>query len=463
MNRPDFDRRVREEIQRYRSGARTDSASFLIWYLHNFFRLEEDDAISVVCDSPNDKGIDGIYVDDDEEEVHLFQAKFSLEYARDQGDNDLRNFVGAKQWFNTASTVEALLGSTASEELKGLVRATEAFDRIASGYPVYTHFVTNRIFDINAQEFLRINNEVMLGHDLADIFKEYTYIADTDTRIGSTQLQMTNSTKIEYDLPDGMITRVYAIPAKELMKLNGIQDKTLFYRNVRYGLGRTRVNKEIKKTIDNQSQHDKFFLFHNGITLVCDDLREHDGLLELNNYSVINGCQSMLTLYENRDKITDDMHVLAKVIKLDQRSPLIGDITYYANNQNPIKLQDLKADDRVHKAIQSQFTELQGGRVLYKRKRGESEEGYNEIIELDQAAQLVEAFYLKNPQNTHLKARLFGERYYDIFSRHITAAKIYLAFVIYRVLLANMSHLRTRKSNLMVLLISSFFTSLVRS
>jgi hypothetical protein len=442
LDQKDFDQRMRKEIQRYGSGGRTDSASFLIWYLHNFFRLEEEDAISAVCDSPNDKGIDGILVDEDEEEVHLFQAKFSPDLERDQGDNDLRNFIGAKQWFASETTIESLLNSTASEELKALVRATNVFDHLSSNYPVYTHFVTNKVFDDNATEFLKINSGGLIGHDFPDIFKEYTYIADTDTKTGSTSLQLTNTTKIQYDLPGGMITRVYAIPAKELMKLNGIQDKTLFYRNVRYGLGTTRVNKEIKKTIKDESKHDKFFLFHNGITLVCDKLEEHGNSVELKNYSVINGCQSMLTLYENRDKITDSMHLLAKVIQLDQTSDLVGDITYYTNNQNPIRLQDLKADDRVHKAIQSQFTQLLDKQVLYKRKRGESEEGYATVIALDVAAQLIEAFYLGNPQNTHSKARLFGERYPSIFSRHTTAAKIYLAHLIYNVIYENESRPR---------------------
>lgn len=441
LDQPGFDSRMRTEVERYYSEGRTESASFLMWYLRNFFRLEEEDAIAAVCDSSNDKGIDGIYADEDEEEVHLFQAKFSPDYARDQGDNDLRNFVGAKQWFNSVTTIDALLSGTASEELKALVRATKVFERISDGYPVYTHFVTNKVFNIDAKEFLKINEGAMIGHDLPNIFKEYTYFADTEIATGSTPLQLTNVTKIQYDLPGGMITRVYAIPALELMKLNGIQDKTLFYRNVRYGLGRTRVNRDIKKTIEDTSKHDKFFLFHNGITLVCDSLEQNGSTLILGNYSVINGCQSMLALYENRNKITNNMHLLAKIIRLEQTSSLVNEITYYTNNQNPIRLQDLKADDRVHKAIQTEFSELTGNHVLYKRKRGESEAGYSDVIELDLAAQLIEAFYLGNPQNTHLKARLFGERYSDIFSRHTTAAKIYFAYLIYKTILYNMSSL----------------------
>jgi hypothetical protein len=438
----EFDARMRREVERYYLTGRHASSSFLMWYLHNFFRIEEDDAISAVCDSPNDKGIDGIYVDEDEEEVHLFQAKFSSDYARDQGDNDLRNFVGARQWFNSETTIEALLSSTASEELKALVIVSNVFERISQEYPVYSHFVTNKVFNQDAKEFLKVNQGTMIGHDLPSIFREYTYVADANIATGSTPLQLTNTTKIEYNLPDNTVTRVYAIPATELMKLNGIQDKSLFYRNVRYGLGRTRVNREIAKTVDDPNKHNKFFLFHNGITIVCDNITEDGATLSLRNYNVINGCQSMLALYESRDKLTPNVHLLAKIIQVDPTSPLIGDITYYTNNQNAITIQDLKADDPAHKAIQREFAELTGGQVFYMRKRGESPGGSSAIIDMDLAAQLIEAFYLKNPQNTHSRARLFGERYSSIFSRNTNASKIYFAYLVYKAITDNIASLR---------------------
>ena len=35
---------------------RTESAAFLIWYLQNYYRLDEVDAIDAVCDQKGDKG-----------------------------------------------------------------------------------------------------------------------------------------------------------------------------------------------------------------------------------------------------------------------------------------------------------------------------------------------------------------------------------------------------------------------
>ena len=76
MELNEFYNRMREEVSEFSVG-RSESVAFLIWFLENFFRLETQDAIDSVCDQTNDKGIDGIYVDDEEEIVYLFQSKFS--------------------------------------------------------------------------------------------------------------------------------------------------------------------------------------------------------------------------------------------------------------------------------------------------------------------------------------------------------------------------------------------------
>ena len=52
-----------------------ESAAFLYWFLVNVYRLDETEARDSICDHPNDKGIDGIYVDHNNEEVHFLQSK----------------------------------------------------------------------------------------------------------------------------------------------------------------------------------------------------------------------------------------------------------------------------------------------------------------------------------------------------------------------------------------------------
>lgn len=430
MELNEFYIQMRKEVAEFSVG-RGESAAFLIWFLENFFRLETQDAIDSVCDQTNDKGIDGIYVDVDEEIVYLFQSKFSPNNNQNQGDNDIRNLMGARQWFENEESVNSLLSSTASKDLKSLVKRSKIPEK-KTQYKLVSVFVTNKVFNSHAKEYIDVVEDLET-YDCNDLFDKYTYFADEENTFPSKELFVTNHSKIEYNLPDGTISKVYSIKAKELIKLEGIQDRTLFYKNVRYGVGKTRVNKSIKNTIDEANEHNNFFLYHNGITIVCEQLDEdlNHNKISLTGYAVINGCQSMLSFFENKDKLSNNLFVLVKVIQLNLTSSMVEKITYYANNQNSISLKDLRSDDSVQRALQTEFRELFNNTILYKRKRGESEEGFNEIIEKDFAAQIIEAVYFSSPHNTHLKQKLFGEEYTRIFSRKINAEKIYLASMLY--------------------------------
>jgi len=259
----DFFNRMRLEVSEY-SKIRSESAGFLFWFLENFFRLEKQDAEDSICDQTNDKGIDGIYVDDEDEIIFLFQSKYSPQDHQSQGDNDLRNFIGARQWFTDETSVQNLLNSTASNELKSLVSRAEVSEK--TNYKVISVFVTNKKFNQHAEEYIATADNLEV-YDINSLFEKYTYFADNENIFPATDLYISSNSRIEYQLPDGTQAKVYAISAKQLLKLDGIQDRTLFYKNVRYGVGNSRVNKSIKDNILDNNEHLNFFLTIMGLLL----------------------------------------------------------------------------------------------------------------------------------------------------------------------------------------------------
>ena len=56
----------------YLDPKRSESASFLIWYLENYYRLDPREAVDSVCDQNGDKGIDGIFVNDNTQTIVIF-------------------------------------------------------------------------------------------------------------------------------------------------------------------------------------------------------------------------------------------------------------------------------------------------------------------------------------------------------------------------------------------------------
>jgi hypothetical protein len=66
----------------------------------------------------------------------------------------------------------------------------------------------------------------------------------------------------QYQIED---VKVVFAPLKgnELIRLDGIASSELFAWNVRGSLGRTKVNKDIGRSIESVAEHKNFLLYHN--------------------------------------------------------------------------------------------------------------------------------------------------------------------------------------------------------
>lgn len=75
-------------------------------------------------------------------------------------------------------------------------------------------------------------------------------------------------------------------------------DDRLFDRNVRLFLGARKggVNAGIRDTIDSDSDRPNFWAYNNGVTFVCDSYSLEGGKLTLTNFSIVNGCQTTVSI-----------------------------------------------------------------------------------------------------------------------------------------------------------------------
>jgi hypothetical protein len=221
------------------------------------------------------------------------------------------------------------------------------------------------------------------------------------------------------------------VRASEIAQMNGIADRSLFSLNVRLGLGRTRVNKELQQAIEKTTQHHRFLLFHNGVTIICRKLHVRSAHIEIEDYSVVNGCQSAIAFYENKGRLSSDLLVPARLIEVGGDDALAAAITYATNNQNGINPRDLKANDRIQVALRKQFEDEFGQDFEYVIKADKRPSGHQSLTN-DRAGQMLMALYLDEPYNAHQKYRAFTTEYERVFARDITAKKIYLAFLLFK-------------------------------
>jgi len=98
-------------FKEHRDQKRTESASFLIWYLENYYRLDTLEAVDSVCDQRGDKGVDGIYVNDNDMTIYIFQSKISQSSDSTIGDTTLKEFFGTLSQFSDVDSITNLVNT----------------------------------------------------------------------------------------------------------------------------------------------------------------------------------------------------------------------------------------------------------------------------------------------------------------------------------------------------------------
>lgn len=238
------------------------------------------------------------------------------------------------------------------------------------------------------------------------------------------------------EVQGGGDVKTFVFPAKatELVKLDGIVDDSLFKQNVRLTLGNTAVNKGIAKSLKDAGEHKNFPLYHNGITMLCDEAEiTKSDRLRVKDYVVVNGAQSISTFYKNLSSLSDDLRVFVKVVAL-RNEQLARKITVNSNNQNSIKARDLRSNHALMLRLKAEF-EQGFPNFHFEIKRGEDAETGKKVITNELAARLLLSFDLDEPYSCHQIYKLFDDKYADIFGRpEVSAARIVFLLKIFEMI-----------------------------
>lgn len=413
---------VRDLFAEHLLPKRSESAAFLIWYFENYLRLDTLDAVDSVCDQRGDKGIDGIFLNAEANTIEVYQSKLFQKENPKVGDKNLREFLGTIGQVNSKESIDNLINTAGNAEVGRLVNRLELSKHVAE-YDVIGYFVCNGELDQNGHDFLNATPNIRFvgSSDLVD-----SYI--------SSDRELPNAPPAIFDISDYQVSEyivdedhravIAPVKANELVNLEGISDQSLFAYNVRGPLGKTKVNRDITRTISSPGQHKLFPLFHNGITVVAESIKKTDESIEIENYFIVNGCQSINALYQNKSNLTDDLRVLTKFIRADPSSPLSSTITKFSNNQNGVKARDFKSNNQIQIRLQNEVSQNYGDIYHFEIKRGESSGGC-EVISNEVAGQYLMAFDLKAPWTTHRKYQIFEDKHSDLFGRpSVTAHRI---------------------------------------
>lgn len=423
-----------------------ESASFLVWFLENVYRLEETDARDAVCDHSNDKGIDGIYIDHNNEEIHFLQAKIRQAENGKVGDVGPKNLMGSAAQFDTSDKVTTILGGNADEELKRLITRIQLADMVAEGYRLIGVYVTNESENDDSKGYAAVTPDVRIFHR-EEISGRVVEVDTTEGKKGSFTFDTSYVDPLKMKIgADHDAPTMYVFPARalQLVHMDGIADGSLFRENVRYTLGNTAVNKSIRKALANKPGHASFILGHNGLIILCASAdNSKGGQLTIEDYSVVNGAQSLTSFFNDKAKLSEDLRVLVRVVEV-QDEVLARAITENSNNQNAIKPRDLRSNHAIQLRLQREMNDASGN-YFFEIKRGERPPAGCTVITNDEIGRALLAFDVLEPWSAHQIYKVFDEKYAVIFGRpEVTAQRAIFVHRLMRVVDNSLPKLKNR-------------------
>src|SRR5690606_22832559 len=157
-----------------------------------------------------------------------------------------------------------------NQELKNVLKRNNIIGMVSKGYKVVGVFVCNRAVDNNGKEFLNQHPAIEI-FDRDRISSEFIDIDAEGGVKGSCVVDASYVEPMINQTGEKATTYIMPVQALELVAMEGIEDGILFSQNVRQSLGNTKVNKALRESVLDQTEHPNFPLYHNGVNVLCEE------------------------------------------------------------------------------------------------------------------------------------------------------------------------------------------------
>jgi len=316
---------------------------------------EADEAISI--DRTGDLGVDTLSFAESERTILIFQSKSTADYDAPTLQKDISDFLGvirkleSREWRRTAHS-----------ELRSL--ANEFLERVSDGYRPRLVFATRSRIPETVESSIPIEQRLTVGGreviasvivlGLDELSERYRKLL-LDEYESSTDVQFAFRRSQCHEPPSTESVVYVTLTAREFINACKDHEQELFRYNPRLYLGENKVNQRIATTLANPAQRKYFHLLNNGITAVCRDYTIVDAgddnqVMHVENFQVVNGCQTTMTLFRHSADVAKDDECLldVKIIKSEGLRGLISEAT---NTQTAIVAEDAVANDQEQEHI----------------------------------------------------------------------------------------------------------------
>ena len=159
------------------------------------------------------------------------------------------------------------------------------------------------------------------------------------------------------------------VSARQIIEVFARHGFQVFRLNPRGPLG-NKVNRAIKRTLLDETERRRFHVLNNGLTAICDSWRLSGDDLVVQNFQIINGCQTTVTLWDARAALADDDNVLVTVKLTECPEHFAPKIAETTNSQTALRAEDFTSNETVQVRLQREFSSMNPP-WFYQIKRGE--------------------------------------------------------------------------------------------
>ena len=445
------DQQVLRLVQQYGDRLEGDehkkkSQAFVVLVTKTLLDLGDDEALDCLQDKGNDAGVDAIYVG----EIQNSEFLVTIVQGKYKQRQDGESAFPANDVLRVANTVAALFDPYAELQLHQelLLVIEEIRSLVKEGnIPKVRVILSNNGKRWNEEGDAHIKR-ANLGEQVSFEHVNHDLIVQLlqRPRTVSDQIQFTGESIVEeFNFRRVLIGRVNVQELKRLFDRHG---DVLLERNIRryLGLHGNRVNMDIRRTLENNSERGNFYFYNNGITITCSQMRRNalqgkDHLVKIDDLQIINGGQTCKTIQRVIEELeTDFLHnserdfseafVLVRLYEIDsQNDDLVKQITYATNSQNPVDLRDLRSNDTIQRALETSVEQLG---YSYVRKRDGASLG-SKAIPVSVAAEAIFSVWRHKPHMAKFRSReLFGNYYREVFTDSLNGAQLVLSVLLYR-------------------------------
>jgi hypothetical protein len=422
-------------------GLAKDRAVLLLWFLRHSVGLDDLDAYDFVCDGDKDAGIDGLYIEksaigEDCETLVIFQSKYS-QAPSEAGPRVVKEFVGTAHHFTDVDSLRELLAQGIEPRLAGLIDELEIERKLAEGWlsdgrlRIRLGLVTSGFLGTNGGNVVKATNREK-GAGYLTVY-DIDWLGPLANAVASRSLLKAtisvSANRTDFTVFGSTPNRVVitAVRADDIATWPGIDDRTLFDLNVRRELRPNSVRQELDRAIRTPADHSNFLAYHNGLTVVCEQITIERGHIVIRNPSVVNGAQSVIAFRRglNDAVLSPSLRVVAKFVEVGNRPQLSREVSRRSNTQNPVNARMLMANSGPQTRLEAEFRSRYPD-VTYLTKPDYSQRPPAGIlIENDLVAQLLCAIQNAKPWLAVKRTALFeSENHALIFNESVHAAQV---------------------------------------